>query len=325
MGLFENTGVRTIKRGTRDEPRTQRHVTGHAYVLLAMTMFMWGGNAVASRLAVGEISPMALTCLRLLIAVGGILAITHKHVIREWRVLRPHWRFALIMGACGYTGFSAFMYAAATYTTAVNLSILQGSIPVIVLLGALALYGTPIRAIQLVGVAVTLLGVAFVATKGALGSLAAFDLNFGDALMLCACVLYAGYTLALRRRPKISGMTFYFGMAAGGFVASLPLLAYEIISGTVHWPTAQGLGVLLYVALGPSLAAQILYMRGVELIGPGRAGLFVNLVPIFGAFLAVLILGETFALYHAVALALVLGGIFLAERSGRSAAKDRAG
>jgi len=93
-------------------------------------------------------------------------------------------------------------------------------------------------------------------------------------------------------------------------------MAYEISSGTVIWPTLRGWLIILYVGLFPSFVSQILFMRGVELIGPGRAGLFVNLVPIFGALLAVLILGEPFAPYHAVGLALVLGGIWLAERQG---------
>jgi drug/metabolite transporter (DMT)-like permease len=82
----------------------------------------------------------------------------------------------------------------------------------------------------------------------------------------------------------------------------------------VTWPTPRGWLIVLYVGLFPSFVSQVLFMRAVELIGPGRAGLFVNLVPIFGALLAVLILGEVFAAYHAMGLALVLGGIWLAER-----------
>ena len=92
-------------------------------------------------------------------------------------------------------------------------------------------------------------------------------------------------------------------MAAAAFVTSIPLLGIE-------WPrhfdraTLKGLSALLYAALLPSLIAQIFYMRGVELIGPGRAGVYVNLVPAFGALLAVVLLGENFAPYHAVALVL---------------------
>ena len=85
-------------------------------------------------------------------------------------------------------------------------------------------------------------------------------------------------------------------------------------NGTAQWPTPKGWIVLLYVALLPSLLSQIFFIRGVELIGPARAGLFVNLVPVFGALLAVVLLGEPFAFYHALGLALVLGGIWLAER-----------
>ena len=95
------------------------------------------------------------------------------------------------------------------------------------------------------------------------------------------------------------GLVFFAAMAGVAFLTSLPLLAVEIAQGTVQWPTAKGWLVLLYVGLFPSLLSQIFFMRGVELIGPARAGLFVNLVPVFGALLAVLLLGEPFALYHA--------------------------
>ncbi|MCC7346493.1 MAG: DMT family transporter, partial [Variibacter sp.] len=77
---------------------------------------------------------------------------------------------------------------------------------------------------------------------------------------------------------------------------------------------AVGWAALVFVGLFPSLIAQRAYMRGVELIGPGRAGLFVNLVPVFGSFLSVAVLGEAFGAHHALGLALVLGGILLAER-----------
>jgi drug/metabolite transporter (DMT)-like permease len=103
----------------------------------------------------------------------------------------------------------------------------------------------------------------------------------------------------------------------------LPLLAVEALIGRTQWPTLQGWAVLLFVGLGPSLVAQRCFMRGVELIGPGRAGLFVNLVPVFGAFLSVVILGEAFGIYHAIALALVLAGILLAEQRPRTQPQQR--
>ena len=102
-------------------------------------------------------------------------------------------------------------------------------------------------------------------------------------------------------------------MAMAAFVTSAPLMVWEVASGGFVWPTAAGLLTLVYVALGPAFSSQIFYMRGVELIGPGRAGVFVNLVPVFGAIMAVGLLGEPFAAYHVVALILVVGGIAIAQ------------
>jgi drug/metabolite transporter (DMT)-like permease len=101
--------------------------------------------------------------------------------------------------------------------------------------------------------------------------------------------------------------------ALAAFVTSIPLMIWEIASGGFVWPTAGGLLTLAFVALGPAFLSEMFYMRGVELIGPGRAGVFVNLVPVFGTIMAVGLLGEHFAAYHVVALALVIGGIAMAE------------
>lgn len=286
------------------------------YLVLATTATMWAGNAVAGRLAVGEVSPMALTCLRWLIALAALAALAGSQIRKEAPALLPRWRYVVLMGAFGYTAFNALFYVSAHHTTGVNMAIIQGGMPALVLLGGLAVYGTRIRAVQIVGMVVTLVGVALVATKGDLTTILAVAFNVGDVWMIGACVLYAGYTVFLRDRPSVSGLTLFAVFAAVAFVTSLPLVAYEIAAGTVQWPTPKGWLIMLFIGLFPSFLAQLFFMRGVELIGPGRAGLFVNLVPVFGAFLAVLILGEPFHLHHAAALVFVLGGIFIAERIG---------
>jgi drug/metabolite transporter (DMT)-like permease len=288
---------------------------GRAYLLLALTTLMWGGNAVASRLAVGHISPMALTSLRWLIVCLVLAPFMLRPLAREAATLLPRWRYVMIMAALGFTIFNALMYAAAHHTSAVNLTILQGSVPVLVLLGALLWLGTPIRLVQVVGGAVTMAGVVAVAGRGELETVTRLAFNIGDVWMLVACAAYAAYTVALRRRPAVSGFVFFSAMAGVAFLLTLPLLAWEVAAGAVTWPDARGLLILAYVALFPSLLSQVFFMRGVELIGPGRAGLFVNLVPVFGALLAVGLLGEPFRLYHTLGLALVLGGIWLAERT----------
>ena len=79
-------------------------------------------------------------------------------------------------------------------------------------------------------------------------------------------------------------------------------------------PTPTGWMLIGAIAVLPSFLAQICFIYGVGLIGPGRAGIFVNLVPIFASLMAVAFLGEPFELFHGLALTLVLGGIWVAER-----------
>jgi len=289
---------------------------GRPFLLLILTMLMWGGNAVASRLAVGHISPMALTCLRWLGVCLILTPLMGRQVAADLPALLPRWRYIVVMAALGFTVFNALMYASAHHTSAVNLTILQGSVPVLVLIGSLVWFGTRIRLVQILGVAVTLVGVVTVAARAELETLSTFAFNIGDVWMMFACVAYAAYTVALRKRPPVSGSVFFAAMAGVAFALTMPLLAWEVARGTVIWPDARGWAILVYVTLFPSLISQIFFMRGVELMGPGRAGLFVNLVPVFGAMLAVALLGEPFHVYHALALALVLGGIWLAERKG---------
>jgi drug/metabolite transporter (DMT)-like permease len=204
-------------------------------------------------------------------------------------------------------------YVAAHWTTAVNLGIIQGALPVFVLIGAFAVYGTPIGRLQAAGVMVTMAGVAIIASGGEATRLASLTLNAGDLLMIAACALYAGYTVGLSRRPPVSPLSLFTGLACAAFVTSLPLALGEAALGRYQWPTPAGWLIVALVTLFPSFLAQIFFIQGVALIGPGRAGVFVNLVPVFASVMALLVLHEPFEPFHAVALGLVLGGIWLSE------------
>jgi len=189
----------------------------------------------------------------------------------------------------------------------------QGALPVFVLLGAALVYRLPVSLMEWMGVGLTLCGVGIVAIQGDLSAIAKFSFNIGDGWLILACLIYSAYALALRNRPKVSGIGFFTALAIAAFISSLPLLIWESALGETQWPTSEGWLLLLFIALFPSLLAQICFLRAVDLIGPGRATIFTNLVPIFGPIIAVGLLGETFHPFHAVALVLVLLGIALAE------------
>jgi len=288
--------------------------TLEAYALLTATTLCWGLNAVFSRLAVDEVSPMMVVLGRWIGVMILCLVFLRPVLVREWPVLKQHLPFLAAMGAIGFTGFNAFFYIAAHSTTALNIGILQGSIPVFVLLGAWIAYRKPIVPVQVIGVLITMIGVVFIGSQGSLERLASLAFNKGDLYMLVACFFYATYTVGLQKRPQVSPLSIFGVMAVAAFIVSIPLAGAEAAYGTFQWPTMKGWIVIAMITLLPSFAAQIFFIQGVDRIGAGRAGIFVNLVPIFASGFAVLILGERFETYHATALVLVLFGIFLSEK-----------
>ncbi len=272
---------------------------------------------VAARLAVGEVSPMTLTLFRWVLCFGALWIFSRKEIKAHWHTLVPRWRYVALMGSIGLTAYGGLLYVAAGHTSGVNLSIIQGSIPVFVIAGGFIFLRVRTSPGALAGVALTIVGIVWMATRGELLALAGITLNIGDLYVLGAALCYASYALALPRRPKVPAIVFFAALCAVGALSSGTLFAIEAWRGETYMPTLFGLAILAFVGIFPSFVAQLFFMRGVALIGPGRAGLFINLVPVFGALLSVLILGEQFETFHAVALVCVLGGIYLAER-GRS-------
>ena len=249
--------------------------------MLAPVLF--GGNGVAARLAVNAVPPLVLVTLRWAIVVAALGLLLRKDDRRELVVLlRNHpWRFGW-MGLLGFSGFNALYYIAAYSTTAVNLTLLQCLIPVLVLAGAAAVFRIRISALQIVGMTLTIVGALVVAFKGDLRSLSHFAINRGDGLVLITCVFYAAYILGLRVRPPGSALVFFAGLAISSLLWSLPMSIGEITFGHAYWPSLKGWLAALFIAFGPSFAAQVFFLRGVDLVGPARAGLFTNLTPIFG-------------------------------------------
>ncbi|MBB3442233.1 DMT family transporter [Rhizobium sp. BK379] len=285
-----------------------------AYICLVIATLCWGGNAVAGKLALGHVSPMMLTFLRWFLAVVLIGAISLPQLRKDWPVVRKNLPLLFFYGVIGYTTFNAMLYSAVQYTTAINVAIEQAGIPMLIFLLNFVFFRTGVSLAQVVGFGMTLIGVALTAAHGDLETLLQLSLNRGDGLMLIAVAAYAVYTIFLRWKPVVDWRTLMAVPALGAALTALPLLLWETSRGTVQWPDGEGWAIAVYTAIFASLLAQILYIRGVEEIGANRAGLFINLVPVFGTLLSVALLGETLQLFHMIALVLTLGGIAIAEK-----------
>jgi drug/metabolite transporter (DMT)-like permease len=292
-----------------------------AYLLLLLTTLFWGGNAIAGKLAVGHISPMLLTAARWGIAVVILWLLGRRHFARDWPAIRARLPLLAALGAFGFSIFNIALYSALNYTSAINVSIEQAAIPMLIFILNFLLFRLSASAGQIVGFLLSVAGVALTASHGEPRRLLLLDVNLGDALMLIGVVVYSGYTVALRRKPDIHWQSLMIVLTGAAFVATLPFVVAEFAYGAGMLPDGRGWAIVAYTAIFPSILSQIFYIRGVEMIGGNRAGLFINLVPVFGTVLSIIILGEDFHIYHAIAMAMVMGGIWLAEASGRKAAK----
>jgi drug/metabolite transporter (DMT)-like permease len=288
----------------------------NAYALLLLTTLIWGGNAVAGKLAVGHISPMLLTTGRWVFALAILLGIGWKQLAIDWQAVRKNLWLLGGLGALGFTGFNVALYSALTYTSAINTSIEQAGIPMVIFVLNFLLFRVHVRIGQIVGFLLSIAGVALTASHGDPARLLHLDVNFGDALMIVAVIVYSLYTVGLRFKPDIHWQSLMIALTGTAALTSLPFALAEQLAGAAIYPDLRGWGIVAFTVLFPSILAQLFYVKAVEMIGANRAGLFINLVPVFGTLLSVLILREDFQLYHGAAMVMVLGGIWIAERSG---------
>lgn len=281
---------------------------------LTMAMWMWAGHTIAARLSVGEMSPMTMMGLRWISCLLILIFIFRRQMVAVWPQVRARIGWVLMMGGFGMAGFTFFFILAAQHTTAVNLGITQSAVPAIVMLMSLAVFGTRIGMIQIIGLAVSLVGVTVLVTGGSWQALRGLTFNPGDVLMLVACVCYAGYTVGLGKRIEMSPALMLSFFAIPATMVFAVFMGVEFWRGTMILPGAKGLAIVAYCAIFPSMLAQIFFMRGVELAGANRSGFYLNLIPVFSALMAVFFLSETLYLYHGLSMAMVLGGIYLAEK-----------
>lgn len=303
---------------TQERPNTFGWMTNNGGLLLVLTTLFWGANAVAGKLAVGHVSPFILTSGRWLFASLILAFIAHRHLRHDWRQIRRNLVYLFLLGSFGYSIFNGFLYTALKFTTALNVTILQAGMPMVIFALNFALFRVPTRWAQALGYTITLAGVLMTAARGDWTQLSALAFNQGDLIMFVAVVIYASYSVALVKKPAMHWLSFLSVLAFSAFITSLPMAAYEIVTDTAIWPTtSRGIGLIVFTTVFPSILAQAFFIRGNELLGGNAAALFLNLVPIFGALLSVVILGEDFHLYHAIALGMVIGGILIAQRLGR--------
>ena len=160
---------------------------------------------------------------------------------------------------------------------------------------------------------VSVAGVVVIAAQGSWQVLRQLSFNPGDVIITAAVLLYALYSALLRLRPAVHPLSLLATCIALGTLLTIPFAIQEYIAGARLDPTPLAIGSLLYAAVFPAFVSYLFYNRGVELIGAARAGQYIHLMPVFGILLAVVFLGEALHPYHALGVALIAAGLWLAR------------
>lgn len=296
------------------------HWHASPYLLLSLTSLFWSLNWVIGRAIVGHVSPFTLAFARWVVAVAVMLPFAWPQIRAHWPAIRRHWRTIVWLGAWGTGLHNVFAYLGLHYTTATNGVILNSSIPVMIILLGWVVYRDTITRVQALGVAISIVGILAIITRGDLSVLAQLELNKGDLIVLIGMVLWAAYTVFLRMKPdELPGLAMLACCGMVGVALLLPLSVAELVffDGVVEFNYAT-VAAMLYVGIFPSFVGYVFWNRGVAEVGSNVAGIFVHLMPVFGALLAWLFLGERIQLFHIAGIALILAGITLTTRGHRA-------
>jgi drug/metabolite transporter (DMT)-like permease len=286
----------------------------NAYLLLALASLCWSGNHLMGRAIAGHVPPLTISSLRWLLAAAVLFPFIRGQLVRDWPVIRTHLGVLIYLALIGGGVFGALQFVGLQLTTALNVSVMNSLGPVFIAAASAVMFGDRLTRGQFIGICVSLLGVLAILTKLDPGVLTHFSFNIGDIIIFINMILWAVYSASLRWRPKIHPVSFMFMFCLISGVSMLPAMAWEYSTGFVLQPTVLTFSAIAFVTIFSTIVAFAGWTRGIELIGPNRAGVFLHLIPIFSALLTGALLGEPLMGYHVAGFALILLGVWCAAR-----------
>ncbi|WP_292949889.1 MULTISPECIES: DMT family transporter [unclassified Neptuniibacter] len=291
--------------------------------MLVLTTLFWAGNFVLARAFSVDILPMTLAFVRwmgaFIILLPFIIPVVYKHrqVILSNRLL------LFLFGALSVAGFTTLAYIGLQSTTALNSTLMQSTMPIMILILSSVFLRESILLKQWMGVAISLGGLVLLVSQGDLSVLMSLDFNSGDLWIISAMLVWGIYSIALRWKPKeLPRFAFFAVTLIAGVAILAPLSWWELKDAKpIEWN--QDLYFLVgYLVVFPSILSYLFWNYGVEKLGAQRAGLFIHLVPLWGMLLSAVFLGESIHAFHLWGMALIFSGIYFAVISGKSLEKS---
>ena len=267
-----------------------------------------------------SLSPVEIAFWRWLLALLIFLPFAYPHLSKQrWLVLKE-WKLLMIFGLLGAALFHTLVYTALSATTAINASLVNSCMPVVIVAMSWVIFQERITLRQALGIVTSLGGVVVIVSHGSLEVLMAVRFNPGDLWALASVPIWALYSVLLRiRPPELHPSAFLGATMIAGVMLLTPLYIFDsgLTLERVPW---EAVGAVVYMAVFASVLAYVFWNHAVAKVGANRAGQFVHLLPVFGTLLAIIFLGEMLRSYHVAGIVFIVAGIFLATRKPRQTA-----
>lgn len=286
------------------------------YVLLVLATVLWGGNFVIGRAVTGDIPPFTLAFLRWCLAFLVLFPIAIKHVKVDWPIFIKSWKVVLVLSFTGVFAFNALVYIGVYYTTSINASLMNSTTPIFIYILSFIFLKERLTRNQLIGTAISLIGVVFILSGGSLESITKFTFNKGDLIIILAVFCWSIYSLLIKQNSQtLPGISTFLVTIAIGAILLLPFSAYELFSATapINW-TPKTIGAILYVGTFASIVAFLCWNKGVVQIGANRASIYLNFIPLFATIFATIFIGEKLLLVQIIGGIAVISGVILTNR-----------
>ena len=287
-----------------------------AYIFLFLTVLFWAGNFVVGKFASQyEVPPFSLNFYRWLFAWIILAPFTVPEILKKKEYIKSNFKFFLILGITSITIFNSIVYYSLNFTQVINGVLMISTIPVMIMLFSSFLKIEKTNTFQILGVIFSLTGVILIITKANLSILLNLDFNKGDLTMVLAMLSWALYSALLKKkRFELSQLTLLEVIITFGLIFLIPVYFIEYKMGYIIKLDKPFILILSYVVLFPGLASFILWIKGISLIGVNRSGVFLHLMPILSAIMAMIIFDEKFMFYHMLGAIFILIGILLSNR-----------
>ena len=287
-----------------------------AYLFLVLAALCWSGNFIVGKFAtLFQIPPLSLNVLRWISVWFILIPFTYKEIYNNFTYIKKNWLVISFMGVITISTFNSVVYFALNYTQVVNAVLMLAAIPAVTIVLSSIMKIEKTNFLQIFGLIMSIIGVGAIISNGDFQKIVTLSFNKGDVWMLVCVITWSLYSTLLKKHNfKLSQFTLIQLMVTVGILFLIPQLLYENYIGLELNFNKPFFLILFYVVIFPAIAAYYFWQKGIEMIGPNRATMFIQLMPLFSAIMAIIIFKEKFELYHFAGAAFIVSGIYLSNK-----------